>query len=75
MSTKHRKNSETVYSGTIVPAVAMLINKCVANQKKYRLITEEQESDDNQADSDTLTIVVNKVTCSLVNSYWGKKRV
>jgi hypothetical protein len=37
MSTKRKRD----YIGTIVPAVATLINRCIANQKKYRLITEE----------------------------------
>jgi hypothetical protein len=71
MSTKRKRD----YVGTIVPAVATLINRCIANQKKYRLITEEEyEENPPEEGPDTLIIVVNKTTCSLITSFWGNSK-
>jgi hypothetical protein len=57
------------YTGTIMPSVSKLINKCKSENKEFRILlnTEEITLDIN---NNRMTIIVDAQGC-LLRSFWG----
>lgn len=69
-SNESRKRLGVKYTGTIVPNVALLINRCNGTGKEFRIVYETELKEDEEKDNSRLTIVVRE-NGDWVRDFWG----